>query len=1214
MLTDIAPKNHLNRPRPPGSRRTSAAKVDSAKMASPSEVVAGASKENDASLQHTVSRSSTSSASPTGRHSRTDVVRMEMERDLELDLPFDFTAALDNSSRYRLRARKSIKRDANSREKSFDSSSHEGAKLPSIKGGSLRRLSSSSSSQEHAQTSGLSADRQSSPSLEALSSLFRPDHSIGEHRDANEDDRSSTESGNESEHSIDAEWVGNLPREELEVLLMQANQVIKERERDLGIAAAIGKALLEKNISLRSKHEGILTRLNSVNSFPQFFNDDESLAYTLPQYSPPTMNIDADDDLQDETPRPQCAVASNYFDEEGDISNSSRGSGAIFMAGAKTRVADSPSRDSVIATTSRSSSLRDGYLPTTSFSSASASYRDKEQFDSEVNSRNNCFVASYPPTPESKRRLGSQERSLAQIQFTNETQRQLDMLSEQNETLLEQLALLQQEAEEAKKAGGRRLKNLNWEIDGLRGELEAATERNNELEHSKVANENSAWAKDVEVGEKEKRTWKRRGLKWKKGGAASFSPMGSAASEVADTSSEVRKTPSNGSRSIHSRGVSISDSVSAKSESSLSTTSQSKPERALVAQLMAKIRELEETNALLAITGTEIDGRIGKAMEEGERIRDAYEGLENVTVLNSEWEGGRMSGKDSSHLEGLSESILASANISPFIARKRRAPGNRYSIAGRQALRVALESQHNFHAGQDEGEYESESSSHFESPVKGRTKRRSSQPRIFITPSCDDLRTTAKGEVASHGRLWNDDSSEIVQHRKEARGEKRGDEESILAAGRHWNGQPSFTTPEHPYEQSSHRYDERRTLGSELGGFNDEHDPSDEPMGKIALPPRSSSLNSVVLGSRASLNSVKAASEADSDIADLKWSVNSDSTTTGQEARHLCEAAHSNTRDHLAAVLTGSDLTVMGSTSHHEDLTCDTNSQDNIPRGFLRNDIESSHDSYERIENMTRKLPLHWADDDDFGRPITEREARSLGLLEESSGRPVRRRGLLDWMQEKAGVRSKREVGKARKPKLIESLEELHERETLEGLLREKRVIALRNRVASGQISMNRAREKGVVREEEFHRRSLSRKLDVTLEKEIDVRALAYSAARTRKMHLQQQALRRDLELDQPKERRQKKDQHIEEVPDEQFELLDLDPSKRRPGRSGTDYHSLTARERYKPRVVKQRVNQISSEAITWASAWATFSLVMVFAFLVAFSRGPKRVLNGQKT
>lgn len=59
---------------------------------------------------------------------------------------------------------------------------------------------------------------------------------------------------------ITAEWVNAKTREELENLLLAADRVIRERERDLGIAASIGKSLLENNIALRARQESLLAQ------------------------------------------------------------------------------------------------------------------------------------------------------------------------------------------------------------------------------------------------------------------------------------------------------------------------------------------------------------------------------------------------------------------------------------------------------------------------------------------------------------------------------------------------------------------------------------------------------------------------------------------------------------------------------------------------------------------------------------------------------------------------------------------------------------------------------------------------------------------------------------------------------------------------------------------------------------------------------------------
>ncbi|EGG10762.1 uncharacterized protein MELLADRAFT_115444 [Melampsora larici-populina 98AG31] len=64
----------------------------------------------------------------------------------------------------------------------------------------------------------------------------------------------------DSPKPITLEWVNAKTREELENLLLAADRVIRERERDLGIAASIGKSLLENNIALRARQESLLAQ------------------------------------------------------------------------------------------------------------------------------------------------------------------------------------------------------------------------------------------------------------------------------------------------------------------------------------------------------------------------------------------------------------------------------------------------------------------------------------------------------------------------------------------------------------------------------------------------------------------------------------------------------------------------------------------------------------------------------------------------------------------------------------------------------------------------------------------------------------------------------------------------------------------------------------------------------------------------------------------
>ena len=1201
MLSGTATTNHHNRPRPPGGRRASSTKV-AERGATATAIQAPEEAQPQGNFhEETPPVATTAQISPnvtTGRASTLAMTGTEMEKDLELDLPFDLTAALGSNHRVWPQTRKPTS-SRHARDWSGEKESLHGDAGSNLGGSLGRALDLKVKRQQARAPPRLSRSQQRSQGKEALDSLFLPakqdlaDLGIdavltkGEERAS----RASLDSEAGSEPSLDSLWVGDLPREELEVLLMQANQVIKERERDLGIAAAIGKALLEKNISLRSKHEGIMSRLSSVSSFTHLHNNDEQSSLSHPRYSPPTTDIDVSTELDDETPRPTPKLSNGYFDGQSSQPASPRADlMAQQMPPASQEGRQTPNRND----------------HTRSWSAAS-----------------NCYVDSAPASPAPLSTIGSQSRTLGQIHLTNETQRQLEMLSEQNEVLLEQLSLLQQEAEEAKKAGGKRLKKLNREIDGLRSELESATERNVELEMVAAVDDNGA-NKDVNAG-CARQPWTRRGNQWRDDSDEAVASMRSS-STVRGQESREEELP-NSQRASSDMGTSEVDaeSISARSESSLSMASQkmtSEPERALVAQLLAKIRELEDTNALLALAGTEMDGRIGKAMEEGERIRDAYEAVESVAAMHSSMEGeSTLRREDSGMLESIcSGSPYSSANVSPS-QRRRRAPGNRYIIEGRRTLRAALRSERDLHAGMDEYDYSSNNSSQNQSPVKSRGQRRALRPRILITPSCDDLQAKARDDGASE---WDDIRSPFEDQAADVAEKASGQMASTPPKRRHNRRQQvglrsrasvgEFSTLSSMSSLGNFHYQGKRSLGSELGSlFGGDDSPTkelarrpilDAPLRMTDLQ-RRSSVGSFNLRSRASITSLRAASEAESDIADLRWSVCSDATIQGGAVEKE-EDGQSDAADETARQMALVTTSALHAGDKGDWQTA--NDEDILPKGSLRNGTESNHESYQWIERVTTKAPLHWADDDDFGKPITEKQARQLGLLESAANMPGAHRGLLGWVQ---GRKTGQGKGKARESTMIESRETMQEREELENLLREKRVVALRNRVISGQISMDRARVMGAVGDEE-QEEDLSRAYDDhSLESEITARAFSYSTARQRRMQKQQQRQGRRPDNDEQNTKRNETAES--DSSDEVFELLDLDPSKRRPGRRGTDYYPITLKDRYKPKVVKQRVRQVSNEAITWASTWATFSLVMVFAFLVAFSRGPKRVLNGQK-
>ncbi|TFK62022.1 hypothetical protein BDN72DRAFT_849133 [Pluteus cervinus] len=57
------------------------------------------------------------------------------------------------------------------------------------------------------------------------------------------------------------EWVNEKSREELTQLVGKAGEIIREREQDLGLTAAVRKSLYDNNVALKHKHQALLGRL-----------------------------------------------------------------------------------------------------------------------------------------------------------------------------------------------------------------------------------------------------------------------------------------------------------------------------------------------------------------------------------------------------------------------------------------------------------------------------------------------------------------------------------------------------------------------------------------------------------------------------------------------------------------------------------------------------------------------------------------------------------------------------------------------------------------------------------------------------------------------------------------------------------------------------------------------------------------------------------------
>lgn len=1190
MLNETTP-NLIVRPRPPGSRRSST-KQDSP-LALREKRISDQQDSNAVLLPSpSLTHSDTYSISSDAKHA------MSFERDLDLDLPSDLTEALEKSMQRR--PKRSI---SSSNKENVEPLSHTQA---------FNRAEKDVSDQYNQVQAEF--DSEADKLVHSFESRAEKESKF-QHRSTISIDSQNTG----SDASIDDNWIGDLSREELEKLLFESRQIIKERERDLGIAAAIGKALLDKNISLRSRHEGIVSRFSSMNSMERIIVDQSNDINTpLPRYSPPHSDSanrsDDRNETDQRTPRP------------GEMSQSGSG----YFQGMNA----SPSAKRM-ANTKRSESIIE-------------ELEERQLW----NSSGNHFVPSRPASPHGTPFADSSLSSIS----ASETHRRLELISQQNDDLLEQISQLHVESEDAKREGGKRQKRLIREIDGLRAELEAAQARTIELERNAEMQK-----KALETGHEQvkKQPWRRRGkMPWQSPGR-----------KDKDAENDGRDSTENKGTNSHAEGSDLQNetgkeadalSLTGQSESSMSLSGKSRlqtdGERAIVSQLMAKVRELEEINVSLIKDAHERDGRIGRFLEDSERLRDMYDAVESEAVSNL---SANPSMQDLTVI-GHENSPISSAAPSPK-ARRRRAPGNRHLIENRRTVRAAMQNNYEMRSPKapvdDYFDDSLNNSSVDSSPVKARPSRRMLRPRILITPSCEDLHARSENDRASG---WEDFEHEGAKHFGQMT--KSNSDPTVY--------EDQGYSPEQKQRKGLlHRASEshlgsvrnlQRSLGSELGSiYGDrevEYEDDDAPQqdGEEDGPSRRALYSfernkGKAPRKAASQTSLRSMSEAGSDIADLKWSNGSSWTLRTEydlpEIDNVpYKAIAPAPNQELAIVPTHQSLSKIAARPDGEWYS--NVAQSLLPQGSLRNDVETSHDNYSLLEKLTKNVPVHWADDEDFGKPITEREAIKLGFLEGKNDRnrigsgsqPAR--GMLSWIKPLRTKTRKAEDRPNRasiisSTRQIETAEDVERRRALERLLRAKRIAALHDRILAGQMSEEEARARGAFDslddDDEDDVGNQSGLANLSFETEVTQRALAYRTIRRRQMSngilseeprmprsgSSRSSLHDSLQPSPERRNVQSKDEkklssqdHTEE--EESFEFVDLDPTKRRPGRRGTDYYPITLRERYKPEMVKQRMQNFSNETITWAMAWATFSIVMVFAFVAAFARGPKRILHGQ--
>ncbi|PLW16570.1 hypothetical protein PCANC_15013 [Puccinia coronata f. sp. avenae] len=429
------------------------------------------------------------------------------------------------------------------------------------------------------------------------------------------------------QQEITHEWVEAKTREELENLLLAADRVIRERERDLGIAASIGKSLLENNIALRARQEKLLAQVESASDS-----------------SPPPL------------PPPSHHHHHQHAQQLQDITNRSEYIEA--------RPPPSPSDQHILPFELTQSSTQ----PDQQRTHPNHHHQAEQQRDTPFNSAARlpyCLRPESSPRSSissvSSNRKSSANFYLRQQPASSASPTTLHRLAQHNEYLAEQLADLQAETAESELEGRKRLRKLVKELETLRADLRQTEERNALLEEERInqlqqQDQNVGNMVDEIVGDMKRVMMEDNELKMKTPAKStanftttSLTPL---LEQITPTHSSLSLSPADLPDSHSSSLGSPSPTrfkISHLSRSSLSFQS-SPQERALVSQLLNKIAELKEGQSAFDHEREEMKAKLSKAREEVEQLQlmveDAESELQQVRQLGwddrrgmIEWEG-----------------------------------------------------------------------------------------------------------------------------------------------------------------------------------------------------------------------------------------------------------------------------------------------------------------------------------------------------------------------------------------------------------------------------------------------------------------------------------------------------------------------------------------------------------------------------------------------
>ncbi|KAI5478781.1 hypothetical protein MNV49_004607 [Pseudohyphozyma bogoriensis] len=434
---------------------------------------------------------------------------------------------------------------------------------------------------------------------------------------------------------LERDWLGTKTREELEALLMSADRVIKERTRDLETATDYGQFLLEQNNSLRTRSDSLMTRASPTKSFHTSTSE-----------------------LRDRpTPSPRSIRKSlNFPPPSSGLRKSSVTS--------RPRVDDAEWEDN------------DPGGPLTASSSAS----------SFVSSN-----ASNPSTPLHGRHRLSSTNSVSSLfapsprtipQTTSPTPAEVQSLKHANWALTGQLQELQADAELAERAGKKRLRQLEKEILTLKSDLERSENRNDDSEDGEfrqVVAGTGGWMGSSMS--RDSSTSSLGSISERNESTPTHNPnsrfLPSQSTPTPSTSSKnfapafsPASTPTNALRRSPGTGFSLTEFQSLdeieKDNEGLKSPDEKQDE--LVAQLVAKIDELQEANSAIEDDRTRMTERLDKAQHEVEELRKRCDEMEDIMENGVEWQARK----------GAIEWHPEDADLSPsrFGSTKGRAVGN----------------------------------------------------------------------------------------------------------------------------------------------------------------------------------------------------------------------------------------------------------------------------------------------------------------------------------------------------------------------------------------------------------------------------------------------------------------------------------------------------------------------------------------------------------